>query len=174
MQLGPTATTTNCNWGQLQLRPTACLQLQPTATATKCNCDQLQMRSTATVINFNWMSGSRFKKEMFCFYHEPTPMPALDEGPRIFWSAFLLSFFVVYTLFAEPCTDKDDIVSCGTFCILPWYVCAWLCLLQVTTSSKGPYLVLPNRGKTPVTLSVHYLTWRLHLPYLACSPHCLI
>ena len=41
-------------------------------------------------------------------------------------------------------------------------------------SSKGPYLVLPNRGMTPVTLSAHYLTWRLHLPCLACSPHCLI
>ena len=40
--------------------------------------------------------------------------------------------------------------------------------------SKGPYLVLPNRGMAPATctLGVHYLTWRLQLPYLACSPHC--
>ena len=41
--------------------------------------------------------------------YEPTPMSALDEGPRIFWSAVLLSFFVVYTASAEPCTDRDDI-----------------------------------------------------------------
>ena len=41
-------------------------------------------------------------------------------------------------------------------------------------SSKGPYLVLPNRDTTPVTLMGHYLTWRPNLPYLACSSHCLI
>ena len=49
--IGPTATATNCTWGQLHLRPTATgtncsndqLQLQPTATATNCNCDQLQL-----------------------------------------------------------------------------------------------------------------------------------
>ena len=42
------------------------------------------------------------------------------------------------------------------------------------TSSKGPYLVLPNRDTTPVTLMGHYLTWRPNLPYPACSSHCLI
>ena len=36
-----------------------------------------------------------------------------------------------------------------------------------TRSIKGPYLVLPNRGMTPATLSVHYLAWRLHLPYIS-------
>ena len=36
-------------------------------------------------------------------------------------------------------------------------------------SGKGPYPVLPNLGMTPATLIAHYLTWRLHLPYLACS-----
>ena len=41
-------------------------------------------------------------------------------------------------------------------------------------SSKGPYLVLPNRDTTPVTLMGHYLTWRPNLPYPACSSHCLI
>ena len=41
-------------------------------------------------------------------------------------------------------------------------------------SSKGPYLALPNRDTTAVALIAHYLTWRLHLPYLACSSYCLI
>ena len=41
-------------------------------------------------------------------------------------------------------------------------------------SSKGPYLALPNRDTTPVTLMGHYLTWRPNLPYLACPSHCLI
>ena len=41
-------------------------------------------------------------------------------------------------------------------------------------SGKGPYLVLANRDMNPVTLIAHYLTWRLHLPCLACSSHCLI
>lgn len=41
-------------------------------------------------------------------------------------------------------------------------------------TSKGPYLGFPNRDMTPVTLIAHHLTWRLHLPYLACSSHCLI
>ena len=35
-------------------------------------------------------------------------MPALDQGPRISWSAFLLSFFVVYAAsnISESRTDK--------------------------------------------------------------------
>ena len=39
---------------------------------------------------------------------------------------------------------------------------------------QRPVFSLPNRGMTPATLIVHYLTWRLHLPYLARSSHCLI
>ena len=31
-------------------------------------------------------------------------------------------------------------------------------------SSKGPYLVLPNRDTTSVTLMGHCLTWRPNLP----------
>ena len=42
------------------------------------------------------------------------------------------------------------------------------------SSSKGPYVTLPKRDTTPVALIAHYLTWRLHLPYLACYSHCLI
>ena len=45
---------------------------------------------------------------------------------------------------------------------------------QGALSSKGPYLVLPNRDTTPATLMGHYLTWRPNLPYPACSSHCLI
>ena len=40
-------------------------------------------------------------------------------------------------------------------------------------SSKGPYSALPNRDTTTATLIAHYLTRRLHLPYLACSSHSL-
>ena len=41
-------------------------------------------------------------------------------------------------------------------------------------SSKGPYLVLPNRDMATATLIAHHLTWRLHLPHLACPgpSHC--
>ena len=41
-------------------------------------------------------------------------------------------------------------------------------------SSTDPYLAFPNRDTTLATLIAHYLAWRLHLPYLACSSHCLI
>ena len=36
-------------------------------------------------------------------------MPALDQGPRISWSASLLSFVVVYAAsnISELCSDKD-------------------------------------------------------------------
>ena len=47
-------------------------------------------------------------------------------------------------------------------------------LRKAAQSSKGPYLVLPNRDTTTVTLMGHYLTWRPNLPYPACSSHCLI
>ena len=40
---------------------------------------------------------------------------------------------------------------------------------SVLNNACSLYRVLPNRDTTTVTLIAHYLTWRLHLPYLACS-----
>ena len=52
-------------------------------------------------------------------------MPAPDEGPRISWSAYLPSFYVVATVsyIYEPSTesDRDDIVSSGTYVVFKLY-----------------------------------------------------
>ena len=142
LAIGPTATATNCNWDQLQLR------MRPTATGTNCNRDQLQLwlgDVMATCHRDDCALGpgrpaalsdplcgpdpgpaklpepTRRARVIFLFLFatwRSDPMP-LDEGPRISWSAFILSFFVVLTTSAisEPSSDKD--VSSGTLlCML--------------------------------------------------------